>query len=74
GVKFQTQLVDIDGKEIKAQILDTAGQEHFGAVTSAYYRGAVVPSSSTTSPAVGFDFQQQLKSPCRIPLPQRPSL
>ncbi|CAI0383797.1 unnamed protein product, partial [Linum tenue] len=74
GVEFQTQLVDIDGKEIKAQIWDTVGQEHFGAVTSAYYRGAVVPSSSTTSPAVGFDFQQQLKSPCRIPLPQRPSL
>ncbi|XP_065875301.1 ras-related protein RABA5b [Euphorbia lathyris] len=41
GVEFQTQVVDIDGKEIKAQIWDTAGQERFRAVTSAYYRGAI---------------------------------
>jgi GTPase SAR1 family protein len=33
--------MEIDGKEIKAQIWDTAGQERFRAVTSAYYRGAV---------------------------------
>ncbi|PIA53204.1 hypothetical protein AQUCO_00900058v1 [Aquilegia coerulea] len=33
--------MDIDGKEVKAQIWDTAGQERFRAVTSAYYRGAV---------------------------------
>eukprot|EP00252_Welwitschia_mirabilis_P003337 TRINITY_DN13416_c0_g1_i1.p1 TRINITY_DN13416_c0_g1~~TRINITY_DN13416_c0_g1_i1.p1 ORF type:complete len:215 (+),score=26.40 TRINITY_DN13416_c0_g1_i1:408-1052(+) len=41
GVEFQTQMMEIDGKEIKAQIWDTAGQERFRAVTSAYYRGAV---------------------------------
>ncbi|KAL5542914.1 hypothetical protein UlMin_010624 [Ulmus minor] len=41
GVEFQTQSMDIDGKEVKAQIWDTAGQERFRAVTSAYYRGAV---------------------------------
>ncbi|KAE9612018.1 hypothetical protein Lal_00048923 [Lupinus albus] len=41
GVEFQTQKMDIDGKEVKAQIWDTAGQERFRAVTSAYYRGAV---------------------------------
>ncbi|XXG55478.1 hypothetical protein AAC387_Pa03g3139 [Persea americana] len=41
GVEFQTQRIEIDGKEIKAQIWDTAGQERFRAVTSAYYRGAV---------------------------------
>lgn len=41
GVEFQTQSVEIDGKEVKAQIWDTAGQERFRAVTSAYYRGAV---------------------------------
>ncbi|KAH0944082.1 hypothetical protein HID58_003719, partial [Brassica napus] len=40
GVEFQTQLVEIEGKEVKAQIWDTAGQERFRAVTSAYYRGA----------------------------------
>lgn len=41
GVEFQTQVVEIDGREVKAQIWDTAGQERFRAVTSAYYRGAV---------------------------------
>ncbi|XP_042505366.1 ras-related protein RABA5a [Macadamia integrifolia] len=41
GVEFQTQKLEIDGKEVKAQIWDTAGQERFRAVTSAYYRGAV---------------------------------
>lgn len=41
GVEFQTQKIEINGKEIKAQIWDTAGQERFRAVTSAYYRGAV---------------------------------
>ncbi|RDX72042.1 Ras-related protein RABA5e [Mucuna pruriens] len=41
GVEFQTQVVEIDGKEVKAQIWDTAGQERFRAVTSSYYRGAV---------------------------------
>ncbi|CAN6725495.1 unnamed protein product [Malus baccata var. baccata] len=41
GVEFQTQIMQIDGKEVKAQIWDTAGQECFRAVTSTYYRGAV---------------------------------
>lgn len=41
GVEFQTQVVEIEGKEVKAQVWDTAGQERFRAVTSAYYRGAV---------------------------------
>ena len=41
GVEFQTQVMEIDNKEVKAQIWDTAGQERFRAVTSAYYRGAV---------------------------------
>ncbi|KAK4440971.1 Ras-related protein RABA5b [Sesamum alatum] len=41
GVEFQTQVVELDGKEVKAQVWDTAGQERFRAVTSAYYRGAV---------------------------------
>lgn len=41
GVEFQTQIVEIEGKEVKVQIWDTAGQERFRAVTSAYYRGAV---------------------------------
>ncbi|XP_050208418.1 ras-related protein RABA5b [Mercurialis annua] len=40
GVEFQTQVLEIEGEEVKAQIWDTAGQERFRAVTSAYYRGA----------------------------------
>ncbi|KAL7188645.1 hypothetical protein ACSBR1_038494 [Camellia fascicularis] len=35
GVEFQTQVMELDGKEIKAQVWDTAGQERFRAVTSA---------------------------------------
>lgn len=41
GVEFQAKTLEIDKREIKAQIWDTAGQERFRAVTSAYYRGAV---------------------------------
>ncbi|KAH9546812.1 hypothetical protein CY35_11G000400 [Sphagnum magellanicum] len=42
GLEFQTQSMEIQGKEVKAQIWDdTAGQERFRAMTSAYYRGAV---------------------------------
>jgi Ras-related protein Rab-11A len=41
GVEFQTRTLEIDRKTIKAQIWDTAGQEWYRAVTSAYYRGAV---------------------------------
>ncbi|KAL7164916.1 hypothetical protein ACSBR2_040750 [Camellia fascicularis] len=40
-VEFQTQVMELDGKEIKAQVWDTASQERFRAVTSAYYRGVV---------------------------------
>ena len=31
----------VDGKTVKAQIWDMAGQERYRAITSAYYRGAV---------------------------------
>ncbi|KAK8614356.1 hypothetical protein V6N13_122716 [Hibiscus sabdariffa] len=41
GVEFQTKTFFIDHKSIKAQIWDTASQEMYRAVTSAYYRGAV---------------------------------
>ena len=40
GVEFQTQVVQVDGKEVKAQVWDTAGQERFRTITSSYYRGA----------------------------------
>nr|KJB48191.1 hypothetical protein B456_008G056300 [Gossypium raimondii] len=41
GVEFQTQSMGIDSKEVKAQIWDTASQERFCAVTSAYYKGFI---------------------------------
>ncbi|KAL7195110.1 hypothetical protein ACSBR1_035344 [Camellia fascicularis] len=41
GNRVQTQVMELDGKEIKAQVWDTVGQERFRAVTSVYYRGAV---------------------------------
>jgi small GTP-binding protein len=41
GVEFATRTITVEGKVIKAQIWDTAGQEKYRAITSAYYRGAV---------------------------------
>jgi len=41
GVEFATRTITVDNKVIKAQIWDTAGQEKYRAITSAYYRGAV---------------------------------
>eukprot|EP01118_Nematostelium_gracile_P011802 TRINITY_DN424_c0_g1_i1.p1 TRINITY_DN424_c0_g1~~TRINITY_DN424_c0_g1_i1.p1 ORF type:complete len:223 (-),score=50.63 TRINITY_DN424_c0_g1_i1:124-792(-) len=41
GVEFATRQITVQGKVIKAQIWDTAGQEKYRAITSAYYRGAV---------------------------------
>jgi len=40
GIEFATRSIDIDEKIVKAQIWDTAGQEYYRAVTTAYYRGA----------------------------------
>lgn len=40
GVEFGARLVHVDGKHIKLQIWDTAGQESFRSITRSYYRGA----------------------------------
>jgi Ras-related protein Rab-2A len=40
GVEFGARLVTVDGKQIKLQIWDTAGQESFRSITRSYYRGA----------------------------------
>jgi len=40
GVEFGCRMATIDGKEIKLQIWDTAGQESFRSITRSYYRGA----------------------------------
>ncbi|KAM0068952.1 putative small GTP-binding protein [Helianthus debilis subsp. tardiflorus] len=40
-MKFVCNVMQVEGKTVKAQIWDTAGQERYRAITSAYYRGAV---------------------------------
>uniref|UniRef100_A0A3Q4C0C1 Uncharacterized protein n=1 Tax=Mola mola TaxID=94237 RepID=A0A3Q4C0C1_MOLML len=39
-VEFGARMITIDGKQIKLQIWDTAGQESFRSITRSYYRGA----------------------------------
>ena len=41
GVEFGAKTIDIEGKLVKIQIWDTAGQEAFQAITRTYYKGAV---------------------------------
>eukprot|EP00917_Polyrhabdina_sp_WS-2016_P024776 GHVP01053536.1.p2 GENE.GHVP01053536.1~~GHVP01053536.1.p2 ORF type:complete len:221 (+),score=37.37 GHVP01053536.1:29-664(+) len=41
GVEFATKSVPVGGKTVKAQVWDTAGEERYKAITSAYFRGAV---------------------------------
>mmetsp|Transcript_16458 Transcript_16458/g.49762 ORF Transcript_16458/g.49762 Transcript_16458/m.49762 type:complete len:192 (-) Transcript_16458:363-938(-) len=40
GVEFGARMVDIEDRQIKLQIWDTAGQESFRSITRSYYRGA----------------------------------
>lgn len=41
GIDFRTKIIEQDGKKIKLQIWDIAGQTRFKSVTSSFYRGAV---------------------------------
>ncbi|GAM21890.1 hypothetical protein SAMD00019534_050650, partial [Acytostelium subglobosum LB1] len=41
GVEFGSRTINIENKQIKLQIWDTAGQEKFRSITRAYYRGAL---------------------------------
>lgn len=40
GVDFKVKELNIDGKTVKLQIWDTAGQEQFRTITKSYFRGA----------------------------------
>eukprot|EP00826_Nyctotherus_ovalis_P039105 TRINITY_DN372_c0_g1_i3.p1 TRINITY_DN372_c0_g1~~TRINITY_DN372_c0_g1_i3.p1 ORF type:complete len:205 (-),score=56.77 TRINITY_DN372_c0_g1_i3:152-766(-) len=41
GIDFKIKPVTIDGKSIKLQIWDTAGQDRFRTITQTYYKGAM---------------------------------
>ena len=40
GVEFGARMINLDNRQIKLQIWDTAGQESFRSITRSYYRGA----------------------------------
>lgn len=40
GVDFKIKAMELDGKMVKMMIWDTAGQDRFRTITTAYYRGA----------------------------------
>jgi Ras-related protein Rab-1A len=40
GVDFKIKSIALDGKNVKLQIWDTAGQDRFRTITCSYYRGA----------------------------------
>ncbi|KAF2364824.1 Small GTP-binding protein domain [Trinorchestia longiramus] len=40
GIDFKQKIVNLDGVPVRLQIWDTAGEERFRTLTTAYYRGA----------------------------------
>ena len=40
GIDFKIKEVDIEGKNVKLQIWDTAGQDRFKSITKTYYKGS----------------------------------
>jgi len=40
GIDFNNKKINLDGKNVKLQVWDTAGAERFRTMTAAYYRGA----------------------------------
>ena len=40
GIDFKIKTINLDGKRVKLQIWDTAGQEQFRTITRSYFRGA----------------------------------
>ena len=40
GIDYKIKTFDVDGKKLKLQIWDTAGQEKFRTITESYYKGS----------------------------------
>jgi len=40
GIDFKEKLMEVDGRTVRLQIWDTAGQQRFRTITKSYYRGA----------------------------------
>jgi len=40
GVDYKMKIIDVEGKKVKAQLWDTAGQDRFQAITHTFYKGA----------------------------------
>ena len=40
GIEFQVKRVELEGRRLKLQLWDTAGQEKFRAITPSYFRGS----------------------------------
>jgi small GTP-binding protein len=41
GIDFKMKTIEVEGKRVKVQIWDTAGQDRFKTITQTYYRGAM---------------------------------
>lgn len=53
GIDFKVKTIVVDDKRVKLQIWDTAGQEKFNSITTAYYRsarGAIIMYDVTRPP------------------------
>ena len=63
GIDFKYEMLEVNGKRIKLQIWDTAGQEQFRSVIATYYRGAdgVIVMFDLTSKKSFYNVQNWLK-------------
>lgn len=64
GIDFKQKLINLDEKQIKLQLWDSAGQERFRALTSAYYRGAMVRKRRELIQYLPFYFESNLGNYC----------